>query len=297
MSRGVLYIGTSESYFLQAVTSAESLKKYNNIKTSIITSSDVAECHSKNIFDEIIAIDKVHNDLRDKVNNMHKTPYDRTLFLDTDTIITGEILDAFDLLDRVEIAAATPPLGPEVTINAVPDCFPELNTGVIAFRSSTNVFRLFESWGKIHKDQIKNGRPNGNIPGRQAKSMDETYFGRLHDQPPFREALFKNDLTFAVLPQEYNFRGYGASTSTRVKIVHDPNREVLSKIVNKDLSARICFGDELCWRDGKCISLQKKLPVVSDLVRILPLGSVLKKIGIYKHAKTAYDYINNKYGY
>lgn len=259
MSNGVLYIGTTDRYFEEAKISNESLKHHNNtIESAIITSKQIANSYDGDDFDSVITLGHVHDDLRDKIRNIPKSPFQRTLYLDHDTFIKGDITPAFDLLDRVDVAAAIAPIDPVVTIESVPECFPELNTGVLLFKSSTKTDELFDRWAALHHDQIEHGRPHERIPGKNAEDMDSIRsFGRLHGQPPFREALYETDVQFSVLPREYNFRGYGASAFTQVKIVHDRRRTELSDIINEKLGKRVYTGDKLSWRGGDCIDLDK----------------------------------------
>lgn len=52
--------------------------------------------------DEVTVIKVKH--LRPKVDYIHKTPYDQTLFLDTDTIINRNVEEMFDILEKYDFA-------------------------------------------------------------------------------------------------------------------------------------------------------------------------------------------------
>jgi hypothetical protein len=75
--------------------------------------------------------------------------------LDTDTYCLHAFPEVFDLLDRFDLAAAHEAGGIATRwVDArrssgrptMPECFPELNTGVIAFRRGANVLKLLERW-------------------------------------------------------------------------------------------------------------------------------------------------------
>lgn len=243
-------MGTSKSFFEEAKTSARSLKNNNNIDIGIITSKKIKDRYTDGVFDILLQIEDVRDDVRDKIFHLNKTPFERTLYLDHDTLVLGDINPIFDLLERVDIAAAIAPMDPVVTIDGVPDCFPELNTGVLAYKWSDNIDEFFDGWSNHLIAQIEKGRPSEDLPGKDIDNMESLRFGKLHGQPPFREALYKSDLTFSVLPREYNFRGFGASAYTEVKILHDPNRKELSEIINDALGKRIYTEDQLRYRGG-----------------------------------------------
>jgi hypothetical protein len=119
---------------------------------------------------------------------------ERILFLDTDTRICGSIADLFELLDAFGLAAAHAPIRldarqPESLAGRVPASFPELNTGVIAFRRTAAVADLLERWRVLHRETLR--------------SMDR---GSLGDQSTFRVALYESEVRFTVLPPEDNCR-------------------------------------------------------------------------------------------
>src|SRR5206468_5798153 len=85
----------------------------------------------------------------------------------------------------------------------VPDAFPELNTGVIAFRRSEAVSRLLQTWLKEY-DRLAPQKP----PSK--------------DQPSFRRAVYQaTDVRLAVLPPEFNLRFWMAGFHNQpVRILH-----------------------------------------------------------------------------
>lgn len=114
MSSGVLMIArnnTEINYIKQAVYNAKRIKKYLDIPVSLITDSPaVIGTRYENVFDKIIYIDndtnysyKYYSDgtytskslefkNTDRVKAYELSPYDETLLLDTDFIISNDIL-------------------------------------------------------------------------------------------------------------------------------------------------------------------------------------------------------------
>jgi hypothetical protein len=119
---------------------------------------------------------------------------ERVLFLDTDTRICGGIADLFEVLDAFGLAAAHAPIRldsrqPGPLARRVPASFPELNTGVIAFRRTAAVADLLERWRRLHVETLR--------------SLDR---GTVGDQSTFRVALYESEVRFTVLPPEDNCR-------------------------------------------------------------------------------------------
>jgi hypothetical protein len=119
---------------------------------------------------------------------------ERVLFLDADTRICGGIADLFELLDAFGLAAAHAPIRldprqPGSLAGRVPASFPELNTGVIAFRRTAAVAELLERWRRLHIETLR--------------SLER---GTVGDQSTFRVALYESEVRFTVLSPEDNCR-------------------------------------------------------------------------------------------
>ena len=63
----------------------------------------------RDLFEQVITIEDPQYSYVDKVNAMPLSPYNRTLFLDTDTYVYASLEHLFVLLDRFELAAAHDP--------------------------------------------------------------------------------------------------------------------------------------------------------------------------------------------
>jgi hypothetical protein len=173
-----------------AIRSATSVRRFHpDLKIALFTDdpgrSDVPEL---SIFDDVRGVAEKHE--RNKFDAMIGTPYDRTLYLDNDTMVKeGVVEDLFRILDRFDMALAHAPLTRIVTpLEGIPKSFPELNGGVVLFRKSAAVMQLLREW--------ENNWKNNSIA---------TLLGR-RDQPYLRKLIWESDLRIAILPPEYNVR-------------------------------------------------------------------------------------------
>lgn len=203
MERGVLYV-TTESYLSEATRSAASLADHApDLDIAVATDAtgvpDVFDHHQS------ITIEEWDWDLRIEV--LRDSPFDRTLYLDTDTYVTGDLSGVFDLLDEFDVAAAHAPVRrvPATSgtdLRRPPDAFPEFNCGVLLYGDSPAVDDLLGTWERRYREYDE--------------ALEE-----VHDQPAFRDAVYESSVRVATLPPEYNcrlpFHGYA---SDDVRIVH-----------------------------------------------------------------------------
>jgi hypothetical protein len=225
MSNGILYIASGRRYIEEAVKSAKSLKRTNDMPITIVCDrSPKADC-----FDEIISGDDFLYHYGDSILQIPELPYERTLLLDTDTLICGSIIEVFDVLDQFDIAASVI-ADNEFEVSGVPKSFPEYNTGVVAFKKSDLVESFITDWKETYQGHLSEGvRMN---------------------QPSFRQTLYESDLRVATLPTEYNCRiNFGGHLRNKVKIMHgsiEKAESLVQKINDMDTS-RVYYknGDKL----------------------------------------------------
>ena len=183
-SMGVVYIATGEKYVRAAAKSAESVKKHcNNIRIHLFT--DISDFRHEFI-DGVTVIEQPHR--RSKVNYLFKSPYGRTLYLDADTRVVGNIEDVFNLLDNFDIALAhahqrNHPATLEKWNTNIPYSFPQMNGGVVLFRMNTRVESMLKQWRDAYHTA-----------------------GFKKDQTTLRELIWNSDLRLTILPPEYNIR-------------------------------------------------------------------------------------------
>lgn len=220
MSVGIVYIATGKKYIEEACKSAASLKNHMPKMPITIFSSEEIESSD---FDRVVIIKNPKYGFYDKVANINKSPYDTTLFLDTDTWICHDFSEIFALLKNFDIATAHAPVRITYQIDETPNSFPEMNTGVILFKKSPQINKLFDNWLTLFKEQM------------------EQVVKPRHDQPAFREALFKSQLKVTTLTPEYNCRFIIPTfISGKVKILHGRCNDlsIVAKKINSKTTPR-----------------------------------------------------------
>ena len=187
MKKGVVYIAFGDRYVDEVLFSAATLKAVSDLHVTLFTDRKVA---SRNI-DSVVEIEPDHK--RPKVDHLPRTPYDLTLYLDSDTQIERDVTDVFAILDRFDLAAVHDhsrkssrwaSVIPEY--DAIPYAFPEYNAGVVLFRKSPRLDGFFRLWQE-HFHRYRKATKG-------------------QDQASFRIALWQSELQIHTLPFEYNVR-------------------------------------------------------------------------------------------
>lgn len=198
-SEGVLYIATNDEFVREAELSISQLREYHPgwpVAVITTTSQDIDGA------DEIIVVEDSVDGFGDKPRYMDRSPFDRTLYLDTDTYVVGDISSTFDLLTEFDVACAIAPSAPDSTDGCNPgDAFPTFNSGVVLYRDNPSTQALFDRWRHEYKRDLNDG---------------------YHpDQRSFRRSLFDTHLEFTPLPTRYNMRPFmfGAADGP-AKIIH-----------------------------------------------------------------------------
>jgi hypothetical protein len=189
-TQGILYIAAGKKYIRAAVHSAETVRaQCPGLATHLYANwqdYDFDFAGSPFPFTSVGKIEDPHR--RSKVDYLPLTPFDRTLYLDTDTGLNADIREMFQVLDRFDIALnhAHRRNSPERLAAwriPLPLAFPQLNGGVILYRKTPAVIRFLEDWRDYFKEA-----------------------GLQQDQMTLRELLWLSDLRIATLPPEYNVR-------------------------------------------------------------------------------------------
>ena len=220
MINGFYYIATGSSFVDEACRSAARIRELMP-GIPIALASDIQG--PRELFNHQFSITEPKFNFSDKVGPLLWTPFERTVFLDTDTWICEPVPELFSILDRHDIAMAHAPMR-FTAASTVPATFPECNSGVIAYRMNDRTRSLFVFWEKLYRERFAST-------------------GVIDDQPSLRDALWQSDVSFAALPPEYNFRFIMPSFAGRgtVKILHGRHADhaALSAALNKSASPRI----------------------------------------------------------
>lgn len=185
-SKGVIYIAVGERYRAEAAISAASVRATNpGLPLHLLTD---AESPAEAVWDQVQRMDAPHPGSAAKLH-MDRAPWERCLFLDTDTLVIGSLEPVFTLLERFDFTAVQHSGGHHYQIPGLPSSFPEYNSGVIAWRKNSRVDAFFTRWRELYAQMIE---PSG----------------RTWDQKSLRLALYESDLRISSLPHRYNLMPY-----------------------------------------------------------------------------------------
>ena len=182
---GVIYISTGKKHIKMAIRSALSVRKHSP-KINIHLFADWQEQGFDFAYScaPFTTVENIHDvQYHSKVYYMHKTPYDRTLYLDADTKVITDVELMFTLLDRFDMALAHAPERVSRLHNwkvEIPDSFPQYNSGVIVYKKSKEIEKVWQEWDEAFAE---------------SKSRD--------DQLTFREVLWLSNIRIATLAPEY----------------------------------------------------------------------------------------------
>jgi len=170
---GVIYSCNDNLRFLEeAVVSAKSVKKNSpSLKICLFHNYDIKflDRYDLDIFTEIKKVlisDDTFNKFKNKnpfcvfkLHSILNTPYDQTLFLDSDTEIKKPIDSLFKLLTKFDIAFAPGPFCQKPIdkfdiINEIPSEFPEPNTGVLLYSTNAKTKKFLSNWRRVFHDNI-----------------------------------------------------------------------------------------------------------------------------------------------
>ena len=217
---GVLYVVYDDETFLtECYISILSLKMSDpNIKVALCTNFS----HKKILSHAIYAVlnQYVYVDIQDKGTNEYAkkpyflkcSPWTKTIYLDTDTIVLNPVSPLFELLDRFAIAvvpafwdqrpaqqAFMKACGRPVVYDDVPQAFDNVNSGVMAFVNNSKTKDCFEMWTTILEKQIK--------VATDFNIESITFCGAFSDEQSLTEALYKSkEINLCLLSSSWNRR-------------------------------------------------------------------------------------------
>ena len=227
--KGYLYIAYGEAFTKEALMSIESLRRYTELPIAIYTDQKlIVEAAAQRLNINLVGEIKA-NHLRAKVDYMDQSPFQKTVFLDSDTVIVRNCDDMFELLDRFDIgivddyARKRENYSKQVPeYNDIPYAFSEGNSGVIAFNNSFRSQTFLKMW----------------------KEYFYKYFDITNgwDQVSFRIALWKSNVRIHRMPFEYNVRSK-ANREKQDRFHHDYGEDHMqSRIIHIHYDSEIHKG-------------------------------------------------------
>ena len=186
--RGFIYVASGEKYVREAAHSAARVRELHGLPITLICDQALSPA-SMAVFDDVRV--SLHGfDYRDKLR-MYESPYEHTIFVDTDTFFVRPVFELFDLLDQFDLALQFTEGGNHYRLPGVPVCFFEPSAGLIAWRKNNATAAFFDQWqiayAKIEREQ--------NIKG-------------AWDHRSLRQALYTSNARFAPIPLEWQLYTY-----------------------------------------------------------------------------------------
>ena len=188
--KGFIYIAFGNNFFKECINSVKILKSKTDLPISLFTDIQNITNSERDLFYSIKQVKSIH--LRSKVDYIHLSPFEKTIYLDTDIIVVKNIDELFILLERYDFIAT-------------------LDTA----RKRKNIAELIEEYDKI---PYVYGELNGGLLGfnQYAKQniinkWSSIFYKYMHltngwDQPSLRILLWKYKASLFILPPEYNVR-------------------------------------------------------------------------------------------
>jgi hypothetical protein len=227
VGRGILYGAVGAEYFAEAVISARSSLRHNDLPHVVFTDADRDAGHGI----EVRVVEPSENPYADKIRSMLASPFERTIYLDSDTYVLDDLSDLYALLDRFDLAACHSPGYRGLSDPDVPASFYELNTGLVAWRREPETTAFLEDWLATYERWSREPPfPHAGDPGGYA------------DQPAFRHCMWTHRLRLCVVGHEYCLRTpQCAQVADRVRVIHGRHEdfERVALIANRERRARI----------------------------------------------------------
>ena len=197
-SEGILYIAFGEAFRSEALLSISSVKeKMPGVKICLMTDEIPRGFHADGV--QIKLINPSH--LRAKVDFIAESPFQKTIYLDSDTLVERDISELFELLDRFDVVAAHDWARKRKSLSRkineygdIPYAFSEVNGGVFGWKSNAVSKRWIESWKELYYTY--------QLPGTR-------------DQATLRISLWSSGVSLYILPPEFNLRGRRARAHVR----------------------------------------------------------------------------------
>ncbi len=213
--KGILFCATGEFYTDEAVHAAGYIREVMpDLPIAFFADRENAERVCSH-FDHVGIIEEPTFSIADRFGPLQESPFERTLFLDSDCYVLEDIRSLFDCLDECDFAAAYTPARSLSDIENniyIPHWLPEPNLGVLLYQKSAAMKKLFKLWIEYYETVSYSSGSHSVEKVRKAS------------QPAFRLALYHlfDEVRYHVLPDEYNLRLINAALlpPVPVKIIH-----------------------------------------------------------------------------
>lgn len=224
---GAVYIATGAKWVHEAKASAMTLARHHPWMPIVLWTDDPGSVGTESPFAKVEILEDPVYGMGDSIVRPEMLIFDKTLLLDTDTVVLGDLSPVLHILDHWDLAARPSP--GRVRVRGLPDVVTEFNTGVLALRHNSAVLMFLDDWRRRFLE----------------RAVDQGREGAGRNQSTFTEALHFSGLRIWPLPPEYNLRLRQAELLQRqVRVLHGRHRRDLANI-GRRLNRRT--GSRLMW--------------------------------------------------
>lgn len=216
-SSGFVYVATGECYVAEAAASAATLRRHHpHTRICLVTDQP----RGKVFWDDLVIVAEPRFGFRDKLE-MHRAPYARCVFLDTDTTICGDLSPLFTLLSRYDVCGVQLAEGQDYIMpDDIPHAFPEMNGGLLGFRSGAATDEFFALWARYY-DEFNALNRDGHY-----------HYANVGDQKSLRAALWHSQVRHVCVGGEFNFIPFRLElVSLPVAMIHTRTKLDLAPLV------------------------------------------------------------------
>jgi hypothetical protein len=228
---GVLYIAFGEKYQREALASIAAVRRFHPyLPCCIITDSNIEPPPS--YVRILLRPPEAKHHLLAKPRYLPESPFDRTLFLDTDTTTVRPIADLFRLLDRFDIGVY---MLPAYIYNPKYGYLTWANSGVILFQRCQPVSETFDRWLELFDQEV---------------ASQGTSNHRVTDDVHLMHAICEGQARLVPLPASMNFHIlYPIVTASPIHIIHGrhPDPVGLAHLMDRGRSALGASWDPRVW--------------------------------------------------
>jgi hypothetical protein len=186
---GFVYVATGERYVAEAAASAASLRRHHPHERICLVTD---KARGTGFWDDLIVLENPRLGFRDKIE-MRRAPYARCIFLDADTAIFGSLAPLFTLLERYDVCGVHLSEGQDYEMPDIPAAFPEMNGGILGFRTGEATADFFARWAH-HYDAF-----------HALNRAGDYHYANVGDQKSLRAALWHSQVRHTAIGAEFNF--------------------------------------------------------------------------------------------
>ena len=189
-SVGFVYVATGQQYVNEARASAATLRRHHPAsRVCLVTDQQPSD---PPFWDDLVLLPAPRYGFRDKIE-MRRSPYERSIYLDADTHIGGDITELFILLDRFDVCGVQLMEGHDYAMAGIPHAFAEINGGLLCFRKGERTAAFFGLWERYYDEFLA------------LNQQGSYHYANVGDQKSLRAAVWHSDVRFATVGPEFNF--------------------------------------------------------------------------------------------